>query len=132
MSSSYPLSGSSSEALHSKAREIMRMSKSVSNYLLPDVSGLNDHGMEDKSVYYTGDIIRYSESLLSNIARAESEFFQESRRQYVHAVGILTDRLSKHCEYLELANSNGRDFVRLLRKEIQKFRKLQRVWRLTL
>ena len=132
MSSSYNKSRQPSEALYSKAREIMKISKSVSDYLLPDVSGLNDHGLEDKSVYFTGDIIRYSESLLPNIARAENEFFQESRKHYVHAVSLLTERLSKHCEHLELVNSNGKDFVRLLRKEIQKFRKLQRVWRLTL
>ncbi|WP_300436978.1 hypothetical protein [Christiangramia sp.] len=119
-------------ALYFKAREIMFLSRHVSDYLVPDLAGLNESGKEDKYVYFTGDIIRHSNSLIPNIIKAENEFFQEARSQYVSAVGHLTDRLSKNCEKLESANSNGREFVCLLRKELQKFKKLQRVWRLTL
>jgi len=132
MSTLYNKPRQASDALYSKAREIVNISKSVAEYLLPDLSGLNEKGLEDKNVYYTGDIIRYSESLLSNITKAESEFFQESRRQYVQAVELLSNRISKRCEYLEFANSNGRDFVRILHKEVRKFRKLEKIWRLTL
>ncbi|CAL65468.1 hypothetical protein [Christiangramia forsetii] len=120
------------QALYTKAREIMQISKHISDYLVPDLAVLNENGNEDKSVYFTGDIIRYSNSLIPNITKAENEFFQEARTQYIIAVGRLTDRLSMNCEKLEFTNSNGREFVGLLRREIKKFRKLQQVWRLTL
>lgn len=122
----------SSEALYSKARDIMQLSRHISDYILPDIAVLNDHGHEDKSVYFTGDIIRYSNSLIPNIVKAENEFFQDARSQYVSAITNLTERLYKNCERLENANSNGKEFVRILRKEIHKFKKLQRVWKLTL
>ena len=121
-----------SEALYSKAKEIMQISRHISDYLLPDVAVLNDKGHEDKSVYFTGDIIRYSNSLIPNLVKAENEFFQDARTQYISAITNLTERLSKNCERLENANSNGKEFVRILRKEIHKFKKLQRVWKLTL
>ena len=121
-----------SDALYSKAREIMQISRHISDYLLPDVAVLNEQGHEDKSVYFTGDIIRYSNSLIPNIIKAENEFFQDTRTQYISAITNLTERLYNNCERLEMANSNGKEFVRILRKEIHKFKKLQRVWKLTL
>lgn len=120
------------QALYHKAREIMQISKRISDYLMPDLAVLNENGTEDKCIYFTGDIIRQSNSLIPNILKAENEFFQEARTPYITAVGHLTDRLSKNCERLEVANSNGKEFVKLLRKELQKFRKLQKVWKLTL
>ena len=119
-------------ALYFKAQEIMQISKRISDYLVPDLAVLNESGIEDKRIYFTGDIIRNSHSLISNIQKAETEFFQESRMQYVASVSRLTDRLHKSCERLEYASSNGRDFLIILRKEIQKFKKLQKNWRLSL
>lgn len=119
-------------ALYRKAREIMKISRYISDYLSPDLASLNEYGREDNNIYFTGDIIRYSSSLIPNIIKAENEFFQETRSQYVTSVSKLTDRLFKNCEYLEYANSNGTEFLQVLRRELLKFRKLQRIWRLTL
>ncbi|MFV8226753.1 hypothetical protein ACNKXV_12455 [Christiangramia aquimixticola] len=110
----------------------MILSRHISDYILPDIAVLNEKGHEDSMVYCTGDIIRYSNSLIPNIEKAENEFFQDSRTQYVSAISNLTERLSRNCERLENVNSNGREFVRILRKEIQKFKRLQKTWRLTL
>ncbi|SDS04646.1 hypothetical protein [Gramella sp. MAR_2010_147] len=132
MSYLYTNSETPRQALYIKAKEIMQISRHISDYLVPDLAVLNEQGKEDKYVYFTGDIIRQSNSLIPNIVKAENEFFQEARMQYINAVGNLTDRLYRNCEKLEITNSNGREFVRILRKEIQKFRKLQRIWKLTL
>lgn len=129
------LSGSSEHprlALYRKAREIMQISRRISDYLTPDLAMLNENGREDKNIYFTGDIIRYSSSLIPNIMKAENEFFQEARMGYISSISHLTDRLTKNCEKLEGSNSNGREFIKILRREIQKFRKLHRIWKLTL
>lgn len=118
--------------MYFKAQEIMQISRRISDYLVPDMAVLNESGTEDQSIYFTGDIIRNSHSLILNINKAETEFFQDSRMQYVASVSRLTERLYKSCERLEYVSSNGRDFLVVLRKEIQRFRKLQRVWRLSL
>ncbi|MDX1545127.1 MAG: hypothetical protein R3214_14420 [Christiangramia sp.] len=119
-------------ALYAKAQEIMRISRRISDYLVPDLAILNDTGNEDKNVYFTGDIVRHSNSLVTNISKAETEYFQDSRMKYVASVSMLTERLYKICERLEYTNSNGRDFLKILRHELHKFRKLQRIWKLSL
>ncbi|AVR45686.1 hypothetical protein C7S20_10700 [Christiangramia fulva] len=119
-------------AFYFKAQEIRQLSRRISEYLIPDLSGLSENGSENKYIYYTGDIIRHTESLLSNISKAEDESIEESKMKYVSSVNSLTDRLYKNCENLEKVNSNGRDFLRILRHELNKFRKLHRVWKLSL
>ncbi|GAA4315927.1 hypothetical protein [Christiangramia aestuarii] len=119
-------------ALYFKAQEIMKISRRISDYLTPDLASLNENGSESRYVYFTGDIIRQSQSLIWNISKAENEFFQDSRSRYISSVSKLTDRLFRNCENLEYANSDGKEFLPILRKELLKFRKLQRTWRLTL
>ncbi|MGA8854099.1 MAG: hypothetical protein WB492_07970 [Christiangramia sp.] len=123
---------SKNSALYFKAQEIMQISRRISDYLTPDLAVLSENGTEDKRIYFTGDIVRNSHSLILNINKAETEFFQDTRMQYVASVSRLTERLYKSCERLEYVSSNGKDFLLILRKEIQKFRKLQRIWRLSL
>lgn len=119
-------------ALYFKAQEIRQLSKRISEYLVPDLASLSENGSDNKYVYFAGDIIRHSNSLLFNISKAEEEHFQESRMKYVASVNHLADRLYKNCENLEKVNSNGRDFLKILRYELNKFRKLHRVWRVSL
>lgn len=124
--------GSRKSSLYLKAQEIRNISRRISDYLIPDLSGLNEKGLEDKNVYFTGDIIRHSNSLIFNISKAESEYFQDNRKKYISSVNRLTDMLYKACEKLEKSNSNGREFLKILRRELIKFRKLQAYWKLGL
>ena len=129
-----PMSGSDYDysPVYRKAIEILHISRHISNYLVHDLSGLQANGSEDRCIYFTGDIIQQSISLVPNILRAESEPFSEEKHKYAASVTRLTNMLYKNCERLERSNSNGREFLRVLRYELKKFRKLQRVWKLTL
>jgi hypothetical protein len=118
--------------VYRKAIEILNISRSISNYLVQDLAVLNRNGSEDQDIYFTGDIIQQSTSLVPHILKAESEPFSEEKQKYAASVTRLTNLLYKNCERLELSNSNGREFLRILRFELKKFRKLQRIWKLTL
>lgn len=119
-------------ALYFKAKEIRQLSRRISDYLVPDLASLSENGSDNKYVYFAGDIIRHSNSLLFNISKAEEEHFQESRMKYVTSVNYLAERLYKNCENLEKVSSNGRDFLIILRHELNKFRKLHKIWKLSL
>jgi len=118
--------------VYRKAIEILTISKNISSYISQDLSGLSKSGKEDENIYFTGDIIQQSISLFPNIIKAESELFSEEKQRYAASVTRLTNMLYRNCERLELSNSNGREFLRILRYELKKFRKLQRIWKLTL
>ncbi len=118
--------------IYKKAQDIFTISRHISNYLTDDLAVLRDNGQEDPSIYFGGDIVQQSESLVPEILKAESQTFSEGKHKYAASVTRLVNMLYKNCERLERANSNGKDFLPILRGEIKKFRKLQRNWMLTL
>jgi len=118
--------------IHKKALEIFSLSSQISKYLVHDLSPLQSNGFEDPNIYFTGDIVQQSNSLVPEIVQAESKVFSEERHQHILSLSHLTNVLYKNCERLERSNSNGKEFLPILRKELKKFRKLQHIWMLTL
>ncbi|MDT0646783.1 hypothetical protein RM545_08780 [Zunongwangia sp. F260] len=117
-------------AIYKKAMEIFRLSRSISHYLMHDLGNLQVNGKENPHIYFTGDLVRQSVSLAPEILKAESKTFSEERYRHVASLTRLVNLLHENCDRLELSNSNGREFVQILRSELKKFRKLQRTWML--
>lgn len=119
-------------ALYKKAEEIFALSRRISEYLVHDLTTLKEDGTEDPHVYFSGDIVQQSTNLAPEILKAESQLFSEAKHKHAASVARLTNLLYKNCERLEHSNSNGKEFLNLLRYELKKFRKLHRTWLLTL
>lgn len=120
------------KAFYKKAIEIGSLSKIISNYLRADLSVLKPNGREDLNVYFSGDIIRQSDSLAPEIMKAEQEPFSEQKQKHAETLKWLTNRLFFNCSRLEKCNSDGREFISILSKELHKFKKLQKNWMLTI
>lgn len=118
--------------LYNQAQEILKLSRSISAYLVYDLAPLQNNGSENPYVYFSGDIVRDSDCLAPEILKAESQIFQDDRLRYAASLERLTSRLYSNCERLERAESNGKDFLNILRLELRKFRRLQRKWMMTL
>ncbi|MCF1193049.1 hypothetical protein LRR18_15755 [Mangrovimonas sp. AS39] len=120
------------QPIYQKALEIFVLSRSISSYLNHDLSEIYTDGKENRHIYFSGDIVQQSISLAPEIAKAEQEICSEKKYKHIASVRRLTNRLYHSCRRLENCNSNGRDYVWLLRRELHKFRKLERAWSLTL
>lgn len=118
--------------IYNKALDIFILSRSISTYLNQDLCGLGTDGMEDNNIYFSGDIVQQSESLVPEIIKAELERHTDNKYKHFNALNRLTQRLYRNCRRLELSHSNGKDFIPILRKEIKQFRQLQRSWMLSL
>ena len=118
--------------IHKKALEILTLSSQISNYLVPDLANIQSNGFEDPNIYFTGDIIQQSKSLVPEIIKAESEVFSENRHKHAHSLEHLINLLMKNCSRLERTHSNGKDFIPVLRKELNLFKQIQHAWTLTL
>ncbi|MAZ71973.1 MAG: hypothetical protein CMC70_02390 [Flavobacteriaceae bacterium] len=119
-------------AIYKKAQEIFALSRNISQYFVHDFGTLNEDGSEHEHIYFTGDIVQQSISLAPEILKAEQQSFSEEKQKHIASVTRLTNSLYRNCERLERSNSNGKDFLPILRKELKKFSKLQRTWMLTL
>ncbi|WP_298536415.1 hypothetical protein [uncultured Algibacter sp.] len=131
MSSNTPLN-LSELPIYQKALEIFALSQNISVYLNHDLSSLKPDGSEDNDIYFSGDIIQQSVSLAPEILSAELERHTERKHKHLDSIRKLTNRLYKNSYRLERSNSNGKDFLPVLRSELKKFKKLQSSWMLTL
>lgn len=118
--------------VYQKAMDIIVLSRSISTYLNQDLSYLNADGTEDHHIYFTGDIVQQSNDLAPQIINAERESCLDKKSKHLERLDRLTTRLYRNCRRLEKSNSNGRDYLPILRGELRKFKKLQRHWMLTL
>ncbi|MEW7281054.1 hypothetical protein ABW636_20865 [Aquimarina sp. 2201CG1-2-11] len=118
--------------LHKKALEIFTLSRNISDYLVHDLAPLQKNGKENPYIYFTGDIVRQSDSLALKIIAAENQFFKDDRIKQATSLIHITNKLYKNCQRLEQSQSNGKEFLILLRKELRKFRHLQRNWLMSL
>ena len=117
--------------IYSKALEIFTISRHISYYMTDELAVLREDGQEDPAIYFGGDIVQQSINLAPEILKAENEPFSDNKYKHAASVNRLIERLNRSCERLEKVSSNGRDFLPILKKEINKFRKLQRTWMLT-
>jgi len=118
--------------IYQKAIEIFALSQSISSYLNEDLSALREDGSEDTNIYFSGDIVQQSVSLAPEIENAERERYSERKYRHVASLRRLTNMLYKNSYRLEKSNSNGKEFLTVLRCELKKFKKLQHNWMLTL
>ncbi|HLV15040.1 MAG TPA: hypothetical protein VKY41_07655 [Xanthomarina sp.] len=118
--------------IYQKAMEIIILSRSISTYLTQDLAYLKPDGKEDSNIYFSGDIVQQSSSLAPEIEKAELEKYSDKKYKHIASVKRLTNMLYKNCSRLEKSNSNGKDYLPILRNELKKFRKLQHTWSLTL
>ena len=118
--------------IYQKAMEIITLSRSISTYLNQDLAYLKPDGREDSNIYFSGDIVQQSTSLTPEIEKAELEKYSDKKYKHIASVKRLTNLLYKNCSRLEKSNSNGKDYLPILRNELKKFRKLQHHWSLTL
>ncbi|WP_296385926.1 hypothetical protein [Winogradskyella sp.] len=118
--------------IYKKAMDIIMLSRNISTYLNQDLSYLNSDGKEDSHIYFSGDIVQQSTNLAPEIINAERERFSDKKHKHLESLDQLTYNLYNNCKRLEDSNSNGRDYLPILRGELKKFRKLQRSWMMTL
>ena len=118
--------------VYQKALEIFVLSQNISTFLNNDLSNLKLDGSEDNDIYFSGDIIQQSVSLVPEIMNAELERYSERKHKHIDSLKRLTNKLYKNSYRLERSNSNGKDFLPILRSELKKFKKLQSSWMLTL
>ena len=118
--------------IYQKAIEISDLSLSISVYLNNDLALLKNDGSEDVNIYFSGDIVQQSVSLAPEIANAERERHSDRKHRHIASLRRLTNLLYRNSYRLEKSDSNGKDFLPILRRELRKFKKLQHNWMLTL
>ena len=121
-----------SNSLYPLALEIRKLSAHVSFYIREDLNTLDLNGIENDFIYFSGDIVQNSDSLIPEIIQAETVHSTDEKLKHAEAVKKFSSKLYSNCKQLENSNSRGIEFIKLLRSELKKFPKNINDWSLTL
>ncbi|WP_224484765.1 hypothetical protein [Robertkochia aurantiaca] len=116
-------------AVYQKALEIFRLSRSIT--ASANLSGLDimdQYRHENADVRLSDHLIMTSLGLAPKIAMAESTKDPNVKFHSIEAIRQSTDYLMNCCERLEQQGVTRKEFTRLLKKELNKFGKLQQKW----
>ena len=112
--------------------DIIILSRSISTYLNQDLCYLSADGSEDHNIYFSGDIVQQSSSLAPEIMNAELHRYTTNTHKHVATLERLTTLLYNNCKRLERCNSDGKEYLPILRRELRKFKRMQHSWMMTL
>ena len=115
-----------------KAKEIIKLSISISCNFNCDLSKLTLSGKENPNIYFTGDIVQQSNSLFEEIVEAQNTTVFEKKYFHAKTSKWISYRLMENLKRLERCNSKAKDFLPLIKKELIKFNELYKHWTLTI
>ena len=112
--------------IYQKSLDIFKLSRSVAAYITDDKDLVSMYRSGNKSDNYADNLVLNAFRLVPKIAEAESQENQRTKLKYAKSLRYYIDVIYKNCLQLESTKIQGRDFVKLLRKELKKFRKIHR------
>lgn len=114
--------------IYQKSIEIFRLTRRIAAYVTNDKSISSMYVSEIRSDRYADSLVMDSLGLVPKIAEAEIQQNPVLKLKYTKSLQYLIDRLYTNCVKLENSKIQGKDFVRLLRKELKSLRKMHRLY----
>jgi hypothetical protein len=114
--------------IYCKALEIFKLSRNVASYISFDKNIIEMHQSTISKDVQAGILTMNSLALAPKIAAAETNSKFEIKMRHARTLKKLSKQLQKACDHLENTNCQGKEFIQLLKNEIQLFKKMQRSW----
>jgi len=113
-------------SIYQKSLDIFRLSRRIASYITNDKSMLSMYTSIEKSDQYADSLVINSLGLVPKIMETEIEENPRLKLKYAKSLRFFIDILYQDCVKLEHTKINGKDFVRMLRKELLLFKRMHR------
>ncbi len=112
--------------IYQKSIDIFKLSRRIAAYITNDKDILSMYRSSKKADKYANNLVMGALGLVPKIAETESQKNPKQKLRYAKSLRYFIDRIYKDCIKLENTKILGKDFVRLLRKELKALRKIHR------
>ena len=110
--------------IYKKARDIFKLSRQIVSYISYDKDVLALHQSKRQIDQYANIIVMDALGLAPKIAETESQKNPSIKLKYAKSLGLSIDRIYHNSKMLENTKTQGKDFLKLLRKELIHLREL--------
>jgi len=112
--------------IYKKSLDIFNLSRRIASYITDDKSMLSMYSSVERSDRYADSLVMNSLGLVPEIVKTESEQNPRLKLKYAKSLHHFIDVLYQDCLRLERTRIQGKDFVRMLRKELILLRRMHR------
>ncbi|WP_298371093.1 hypothetical protein [uncultured Lutibacter sp.] len=117
------LSGSK---IYQKSIDIFRLTRNVAAYVTNDKDLYSMYTSSKECDKYANNLVMDSLGLVPKIAETEIQMNPIVKLKYAKSLQFLIDRLYFNCIKLERTKIQGKDFVKMLRKELIQLRRIHK------
>ncbi|HCE54934.1 MAG TPA: hypothetical protein DER05_07990 [Lutibacter sp.] len=108
--------------IYQKSLDIFKLARHIASYISNDKSMLAMYLSMNKIDKYADNLVMNAFGLVPKIVETECEENPGLKLKYAVSIRYFIDRLYQNCLQLESTKIQGKDFVKLLRKELKKLR----------
>jgi len=112
--------------IYKKSIDIFKLSRRVASYITDDKDMISMYRSGSKSDNYADNLVINAFRLVPKIVETESQENSGLKLKYAKSLRHYIDRLYKNCLQLENTKIQGKDFVKLLRKELRSLYKIHK------
>ena len=110
--------------IYQKSLDIFKLSRRIASYITYDKDVIDMHRSRKKADRYASHIVMDALGLAPKIAKTELEKNPKIKLKYAKSLSKFIDRIYSNSLKLEKTKTQGKDFVKLLRKELIQLREL--------
>jgi len=114
--------------IYKKSIDIFKLSRRIASYITDDKDILSMYRSGSKSDNYADNLVINAFRLVPKIVETESQENPGLKLKYARSLRYYIDLLYKNCLQLENTKIQGKDFVKMLRKELRSFRKVHKLY----
>jgi len=112
--------------IYKKSIDIFKLSRRVASYITDDKDIITMYRSGTKSDNYADNLVINAFRLVPKIVETESQENYRLKLKYAKSLRYYIDRLYKNCLQLEKTKIQGKEFVKLLRKELTSLYKIHK------
>ena len=114
--------------IYQKSIDIFKLSRSVASYVTDDKDVISMSHSANEVDNYADNLIMNALKLVPKVVETETQESPSKKLRYAKSLRYFIDRLYQDCLHLEGSRIHGKDFVRMLRKELKSLRKIHRLY----
>ncbi len=112
--------------IYRKSMDIFKLSRHIASYISYDKDILSMHKSLKKADKYASNLVMDALGLVPKIAETENQKNPKLKLKYAKSLRYFIDQLYDDCKQLEHTIIQGKDFFKLLRKELKKLREIHK------
>lgn len=111
---------------YQKSLAVFDLARRVASYITDDKDVISMYRSGNKTDNYADNLVMNAYRLVPKIAEVEIQENPTEKIKYAKSLRYFIDRIYNDCITLENTIKQGKDFVRLLRKELKHLRKIHK------